>query len=59
VGVYHAVSELKPARIWDGVIARVVHGEKATIGFIEIDPNILVPSTDTSTSRSASCCEVR
>jgi quercetin dioxygenase-like cupin family protein len=43
VSVYRAVSELKPARIWDGVLARVVHGERATIGFVDIDPDVLVP----------------
>src|SRR5712691_6431269 len=43
VNVYRGVSELKPARIWDGVLARVVHGDRVTIGFVEIDPEVLVP----------------
>src|SRR5207237_3542240 len=43
VNVYRAVSELKPARIWDGVLARVVHGDRVTVGFVEIDPDVLVP----------------
>jgi len=43
VNVYQAVSDLKPARIWDGVLARVVNGDRVTIGFIEIDPDVQVP----------------
>jgi quercetin dioxygenase-like cupin family protein len=43
VSIYRAVSELKPARIWDGVLARVVNGERVTIGFVDIDPDVQVP----------------
>jgi quercetin dioxygenase-like cupin family protein len=43
MNVYRVVSELKPARIWDGVLARIVHGDRVTIGFVEIDPDVLVP----------------
>jgi len=43
VNVYQAVSGLKPARIWDGVLARVVNGDRVTIGFVEIDPDVQVP----------------
>jgi quercetin dioxygenase-like cupin family protein len=43
VSVYQAVSKLKPARIWDGVLARVVNGERVTIGFVDIDPDVQVP----------------
>lgn len=43
MNVFRVVSELKPARIWDGVLARVVNGDRVTIGFVEIDPDVLVP----------------
>src|ERR1700737_2571790 len=43
MNVYRAVSELKPARIWDGVLARALHGDRATVGFVEIDPDVQVP----------------
>jgi quercetin dioxygenase-like cupin family protein len=43
VNVFQAVSDLKPARIWDGVLARVVNGDRVTIGFVEIDPDVQVP----------------
>jgi quercetin dioxygenase-like cupin family protein len=37
------VSSLDLQRIWDGVHGRVVHGEKITLGVIELDPNSVVP----------------
>jgi quercetin dioxygenase-like cupin family protein len=43
VNVYRAISELKPARIWDGVLARALHADRVTIGFVDIDPDVLVP----------------
>ncbi len=43
MNIYRAVSELKPARIWNGVLARALHADRLTIGFVEIDPDVLVP----------------
>src|ERR1700737_4042616 len=43
VNVFQTVAKLKPARIWDGVLARVVNGDRVTIGFVDIDPNAQVP----------------
>jgi quercetin dioxygenase-like cupin family protein len=41
--IFQTVAELKPARIWDGVLARVLNGERLTIGFVDLDPNVQVP----------------
>jgi quercetin dioxygenase-like cupin family protein len=41
--VFQAVPRLKPTRIWDGVLARVVNGERLSIGFVDIDPKAQVP----------------
>jgi unsaturated pyranuronate lyase len=41
--IYRAIADLPPARIWDGVLARIVNGERLTIGFVDLDPNVLVP----------------
>ena len=41
--VFQSVAKLKPARIWDGVLTRVVNGDRLTIGFVEIDPDVQVP----------------
>ena len=40
---FHTVGELTPAQIWDGVLARPLNGERVTVGFVDIDPNVLVP----------------
>ena len=37
------VSSLDLQRIWDGVHGRVVHGERITLGVIELDANSVVP----------------
>jgi len=37
------VSSLELQRIWDGVHGRVVHGERITLGVLELDPNSVVP----------------
>jgi quercetin dioxygenase-like cupin family protein len=43
VNVFQAVAKLKPTRIWDGVLARVVNGDRVTIGFVDIEPDAQVP----------------
>jgi quercetin dioxygenase-like cupin family protein len=43
VAVYGAVSQLQPSRIWEGVLARAVHADRVTIGFVDIDPGVQVP----------------
>jgi quercetin dioxygenase-like cupin family protein len=40
---FHMVGELTPAQIWDGVVARPLNGERVTVGFVDLDPNVLVP----------------
>ena len=32
-----------PQRIWQGVLGRVVHGERVTMGVIELEPGSVVP----------------
>ena len=41
--IYRTVAEVPPARIWDGVLARPVNGERVTVGFVDLDPNVQVP----------------
>lgn len=41
--IFQDVADLKPTRIWEGVLARVVNGERLTIGFVDLDPNVQVP----------------
>ena len=37
------VSSLDLQRIWDGVHGRIVHGDRLTLGVIELDPGSVVP----------------
>jgi quercetin dioxygenase-like cupin family protein len=43
VSAFADVSSLDLRRIWDGVHGRVVHGERITLGVIELDPGRVVP----------------
>jgi quercetin dioxygenase-like cupin family protein len=43
VNAFGNVSSLDLQRIWDGVHGRVVHGERITLGVIELDANSLIP----------------
>ena len=37
------LGDLELQRIWDGVAARAVHGERLTLALVELDPNSVVP----------------
>ncbi|MBA3735759.1 MAG: cupin domain-containing protein [Actinobacteria bacterium] len=37
------LSSLELQKIWDGVHARVLHGERITLGIVELDPESNVP----------------
>jgi quercetin dioxygenase-like cupin family protein len=43
VSSFDDLSTLDLRRIWDGVHMRVVHGDRITLGVIELDPNSVVP----------------
>lgn len=43
MSAFSGVSSLDLQRIWDGVHGRVVHGDRITLGVIELDPNSVVP----------------
>jgi quercetin dioxygenase-like cupin family protein len=43
VSAFGDVSSLDLQRIWDGVHGRVVHGDRITLGVIELDPDSVVP----------------
>ena len=34
---------LGPQGIWNGVVVRAVHGERATLGVVELEPDTVVP----------------
>ena len=37
------IGKVVPQRVWNGVVGRAVHGERLTMGVIELDPNSVVP----------------
>jgi quercetin dioxygenase-like cupin family protein len=43
VSAFDDVRGMEPLRIWDGVAARAVEGEKGTLAIVELDPGSLVP----------------
>jgi quercetin dioxygenase-like cupin family protein len=43
MSAFGGVSSLDLQRIWDGVHARVIHGERISLGIVELDANSLVP----------------
>jgi quercetin dioxygenase-like cupin family protein len=43
VSAFDNLSSLELQRIWDGVHGRVVHGERITLGVIELDADSVVP----------------
>jgi quercetin dioxygenase-like cupin family protein len=43
VSAFADLAGIGPQRIWDGVVGRVVHGDRVTFGVIELDPDGLVP----------------
>jgi len=43
VGAFSDVDSLGPQRIWEGVTARAVHGERVTLALIELDPGSALP----------------
>jgi quercetin dioxygenase-like cupin family protein len=43
VGGFDDLRDLEPRRIWDGVAARVLSGERCSLGIVELDPGAVVP----------------
>jgi quercetin dioxygenase-like cupin family protein len=43
MSAFAGLSSLDLQRIWDSVHVRVVHGERITLGVVELDPNSHVP----------------
>ena len=41
---FSRLGDLQPQQIWEGLIARSLHGEEATLAQIELEPNVTVPA---------------
>ncbi|HKF76124.1 MAG TPA: cupin domain-containing protein [Candidatus Dormibacteraeota bacterium] len=43
MSTYASVAGLQPRQIWAGAVARPLHGERMTVGFIDLEPLTQVP----------------
>jgi len=43
VGAFEDLPGIGPQDIWNGVSVRAVHGERITLGVVELEPNAVVP----------------
>ena len=43
MSAFDNLSSLELRRIWDGVHGRVIHGQRLTLGVLELDPGSVVP----------------
>jgi len=46
-----------PQQIWDGLLARTVHGDKLTLTLIELDPGIAVPEHSHANEQMGICLQ--
>ena len=42
-GTFDRFHGLRPYVIWEGALARAVHGERLTMAVVELEPNVAVP----------------
>lgn len=43
MSAFEDLAGMEPLRIWDGVAARAVEGERSSLAVVELDPDSLVP----------------
>jgi quercetin dioxygenase-like cupin family protein len=43
VTIYQPFDSLRPYRIWDGAVARAIHGERQTVAIVDLEGNLDVP----------------
>jgi len=41
---YGEFGGFRPYKIWDGAVARAVHGERITMAVIDLDPEVAIPT---------------
>lgn len=44
MGAFDAVDRVRPYKIWDGAVARAVHGKEMTLAIIDLEPGTDVPT---------------
>jgi quercetin dioxygenase-like cupin family protein len=51
------VNALGPQQIWDGLLARTVHGDKMTLTLVELDPGTVVPEHSHANEQMGICLQ--
>lgn len=44
MSVFADIADLELHRIWEGVVGRVVHGDRITLSVVELDADCVIPS---------------
>ncbi len=42
MSAFDEVDSIPPQQVWDGIVARPVHGERLTLAVVELEPNAVV-----------------
>jgi quercetin dioxygenase-like cupin family protein len=43
MGAFDELAAIQPQAIWEGLVARAVHGERVTLAVVEVDPGADLP----------------
>jgi unsaturated pyranuronate lyase len=43
VSAFADAEAIPPQRVWDGILSRAVHGQRATLSLLELEPGAVVP----------------
>ena len=43
MGAHDDLTSIRPLKVWDGVIARAVNGERVSLAVVELEPGSVVP----------------
>jgi quercetin dioxygenase-like cupin family protein len=43
LGAFDELAAIGPQDIWNGVVVRAIHGERITLGIVELEPSSIVP----------------
>jgi quercetin dioxygenase-like cupin family protein len=44
MGAFDSVERVRPYKIWDGAVARAVHGQRITMAIVDVDEGVDVPT---------------
>jgi quercetin dioxygenase-like cupin family protein len=57
VATFADAHDMPPQRIWDGIVARAVQGDQATLALLELAPDSVVPEHSHANEQLGICIE--